>query len=475
MKRFVIAVCILIIPASLLFFHTRGIIFHDGGYVLQTAERMVKGEIMYKDFDFVYTPLSVYITAFLFKFFGQSVLVERIFSMFLSLIGIGSVFYISYWISRNLLLSFISSFIFLWWGPAHINFLSPVMLSIDLSLLTIALLLRRNWLIAGIITVLVLLSKQNFGIALCITSLVFLLLANYKNKVSIFIQYLTGSISVFVIFFLYLMFTKSLLPFIHNMYFYMFQKILVEQVLQTSLPYGRTLSLTVIKFLIYLFPLTISILGIILSYKKSQKFLFLFVFIIVFYVLGIRPETDYIHLSPLLALTGIPLIIIWKSTKKNLSRIVLGISIIMMLAGLYTALFNNYYRWEMPIIKDTHFMSDSNIHIWLDPKEYLALQFFKTNIDQFTKPNEYIYVNLHAPFIYFYVNRKNPIRYYYAQHYATGKKEQEEIISDLKSKNVKLIIADPSYSLKTTLVDTFISQNFHPVGTHNAYVLLIKN
>ena len=91
MKKAFVVGCILIILVSLLFFHTRGIIFHDGGYILQTAERLVKGEIIYKDFDFVYTPLSVYITAILFKFFGQSVLVERIFSMFLSLIGIGVI------------------------------------------------------------------------------------------------------------------------------------------------------------------------------------------------------------------------------------------------------------------------------------------------------------------------------------------------------------------------------------------------
>ena len=102
-------------------------------------------------------------------------------------------------------------------------------------------------------------------------------------------------------------------------------------------------------------------------------------------------------------------------------------------------------------------------------------RFFKSNIDLYTKLEEYIYVDLHAPFIYFYVQRKNPIRYYYAQHYATGKKEQEEIINDLKIKNVKLIIADPSYSLKTTAVDTFISQKFHPVSSHDRYVILLKN
>ncbi len=482
MKRVVITGCILIILASLLFFHTRGIIFHDGGYILQTAERMVKGEVIYKDFDFVYTPLSVYITAFLFKFFGQSVLVERIFSMLLSLIGIGSVLYISYWISRNLLISFIPVFIFLLWGPSHINFLSPVMLSIELSLLMIALYIqglktinKRYFFAAGLTTALTLLSKQNFGIALCITSFAFFCFSNPKEKIVRLIRYLTGVIFVFVIFAVYLIFTQSFVPFFQNMYFYMFKKILLENVLSTPIPYGKTILLTIAKFFIYTFPFTVSALGLIYTGKKFRKFIFLFVFVIIFYLLGIRPETDYVHLSPLLALTGIPLIIIWKSTKKNLARFALVISIIVMITGLYTALFNNYYRWEMPLVKDVYFVSDKNMRIWLDPKEYETLRFFKTTIDQYTKSSEYIYVNLHAPFIYFYVNRKNPIRYYYTQHYATGKHEQQEITDNLIAKNVRLIIADPSYSKRTTLVDDFITYQFHPIASHDNYIILLRN
>lgn len=475
MKRAVVFGCILIILASLLYFHTRGIIFHDGGYVLQTAERMVKGEMIYRDFDFVYTPLSVYLTAFLFRFFGQSVLAERIFTMFLSLIGIGSVFYIGCRISRNLFVSFIPVFIFLWWGPAHINFLSPVMLSINLSLLTNALLLRKNFLTAGIVTALVLLSKQNFGIAIIITAFAYVFFLKSQGKKTILLQYLRGIVSVFVIFALYLILTKSLIPFFQNMYFYIFQKILLGNMLHTSLPYGKTFLLTVLKFLIYAFPFIIAVAGIVISHKKSPKFLFLFIFVISFYLFGIRPETDYVHLSPILALTGIPFVIIWKITKNVLRLSVLVASITIMVAGLYTALFNNYYRWEMPLITDIYFMPEKNMRIPLDPKEYQTLNFFKKTVNQYTKTGEYIYINLHAPFLYFYLERKNPSKYYYAWHYATDNIRQKEIINDLIDKKVRLVIADPSYVKSTAPVDNYIRREFKPIKMYDKYAVLLRN
>jgi len=50
----------------------------DEGIVLQGAERILRGELPYRDFFSFYTPGSFYLVAFLFRFAGDSLVVARI-------------------------------------------------------------------------------------------------------------------------------------------------------------------------------------------------------------------------------------------------------------------------------------------------------------------------------------------------------------------------------------------------------------
>src|SRR5438874_4358909 len=50
----------------------------DEGIVLQGAERILRGEVPYRDFFSFYTPGSFYLVAFLFRFAGDSLVVARI-------------------------------------------------------------------------------------------------------------------------------------------------------------------------------------------------------------------------------------------------------------------------------------------------------------------------------------------------------------------------------------------------------------
>jgi Dolichyl-phosphate-mannose-protein mannosyltransferase len=58
----------------------------DEGIVLQGAERILRGEVPYRDFFSFYTPGSFYLIAFLFKIFGDSFAVARV-----SLAGAGAI------------------------------------------------------------------------------------------------------------------------------------------------------------------------------------------------------------------------------------------------------------------------------------------------------------------------------------------------------------------------------------------------
>src|SRR5207244_2530956 len=49
----------------------------DEGIILQGAQRILRGEVLYRDFFSFFTPGSYYLLAFLFKLFGSSILVAR--------------------------------------------------------------------------------------------------------------------------------------------------------------------------------------------------------------------------------------------------------------------------------------------------------------------------------------------------------------------------------------------------------------
>lgn len=70
----------LIFVISLLYlflFRRYSVIDPDEGIVLQGAERILRGEVPYRDFFMFYTPGSIYIVAVLFKLFGDSLAVAR--------------------------------------------------------------------------------------------------------------------------------------------------------------------------------------------------------------------------------------------------------------------------------------------------------------------------------------------------------------------------------------------------------------
>src|SRR2546430_8083144 len=58
-------------------FRRYSVIDPDEGVVLQGAERILRGEVPYRDFFMFYTPGSMYIVAALFKIFGDSLIVAR--------------------------------------------------------------------------------------------------------------------------------------------------------------------------------------------------------------------------------------------------------------------------------------------------------------------------------------------------------------------------------------------------------------
>ncbi len=57
----------------------RTVSIYDEGLDLTAAMRVAAGQVIHRDFYYIYGPAKMYILAGLFKLFGQSVLVERLF------------------------------------------------------------------------------------------------------------------------------------------------------------------------------------------------------------------------------------------------------------------------------------------------------------------------------------------------------------------------------------------------------------
>lgn len=63
------------------FFINKGIVLGDEGYYLHITDRMLQGQIPYKDFFLQYPPGHFYILALFFKLFGISVITGRILTL----------------------------------------------------------------------------------------------------------------------------------------------------------------------------------------------------------------------------------------------------------------------------------------------------------------------------------------------------------------------------------------------------------
>jgi Dolichyl-phosphate-mannose-protein mannosyltransferase len=96
-KKFVASVLILLL-VYMMYLSTRGLSVYDEGLICYGAERVLRGDIPYRDFWTAYGPGQYYLLAGVFKIFGASLLVARIYCVSVEWI----VAILAYSISRSL-------------------------------------------------------------------------------------------------------------------------------------------------------------------------------------------------------------------------------------------------------------------------------------------------------------------------------------------------------------------------------------
>lgn len=458
----------------------RGIVYSDEGYILQSAQRVLQGQIPYKDFHFVYTPLSIYFTAFSFHLFGESILSGRVLMLALSLTTSYVLFLLLGRLTKNFAAQALGVLIYVTWGPMHTNFPWPVMFALSFGIIACFCMVsaiqdrKPTWLLlAGFCTLLVFLAKQNFGVAILATYFSALFFQSQFRKQTNVYYYLLGLCIPSIIYGGYLFFSGSLPFFFEDFYTYTIRRIVLEQTLSTPFISADSFFQILLKFFLYTFPFFVSIAALFVSFSKKSRYLFLALFVLFFYLLGIRPTTDYIHLSPLLSLTGIPLVMIYAdAAKKSLRNIVFFLLSLLVVCGAYTAYSYGFYKWEPSLEKQNSFIFLPKTYVFLDEYHSNELKNLITAVNKQTKEDDPIFVNGYMPMFYFVSGRKNVTEFDLIEPTKFYIPYEKMIVKKLQAEHVPLIITkgEPAENF----IGEYIQKEYNKIEKVNGFFLWKK-
>ena len=456
---FIASVCIASIPLFLTF--NRGINYFDEGYILEAARRIAAGELPYRDFHFVYTPAIVYFLSLFLRLGGQYLIIERLTAGAISIFGIVCLGLLARKLTKNTTLAFLCMFSYAVWGPAHLNFMWPVMNVLPLVFCYLYLFLGSRYFLSGVVMALILLTKQNFGAALIISFLSPLLW--FRPSKQQILRVCLGFMSVLALFIIHLLVTSSFIPFISDINRYTIQEIVVRKSFSVPFP---TDSLG--KFILYLFPALVSLgVGVkLIGQKKKRKLIIIPLTILAIYLLGIFPTPDWPHLTPLLSMVGLLFIVIPQKRGEK-THVLSGILLVgMIITGICSLIFRNYYRWEAPVIQNTHCFSSGPLkYICADDKNYAVIMQTVPLIAKEAVKDTAIFAFYNNP-IYFFLTQKNNPTSYIDFNVALSNKDQQTVISKLSHQGVRVIITRfPPRNNPSQLIAGYIEKNYKPIQT----------
>ncbi|HEX7017298.1 MAG TPA: hypothetical protein VF209_00090 [Patescibacteria group bacterium] len=473
----------------LYWFHFRGLISHDEGWFLYAGERLLQGENIYKDFQFVYTPGLVYLTSLSYLVFGISVWSTRLLALINSMVALGLLGLIAKKIQLPFLSSTFLLLTFLFWGPAHINFVWPVMFCLTTSLATSTALLyaetEKNpatkvllFFLSGITTALTGLLKQNFGVALILANLIFFILRKSHIERRQLIAHFGGMVAVGLLQLIYLLTTDSVTWFFSEMWFITYEKIIRDGILNSSLPwnYPARWYARIFKVCLYLLPLFLSLIALIKFHSHRYSFLIHLPLVSTFFfLLSFRPTTDYIHLTPLLALSSICLVVVTSEFKNYFVQLSLSFFLSLFLfAAAYSALFRNYYGWDTPLIAHNYQVDHPRIGITVDHKTTVTVLPLAVYLKKTVPAEEKIFVYSFTPLMYFLTDKDNPTRYDYVHRGMLTPELENNVSQALLSDQLQTVVTDHSLKHDPSLIAKTIEANFTPTHTFGDYIVWRK-
>ena len=459
------------------FFINKGITLYDEGYIVESSYLTYLGKLPYKDFYFQYTPLTVWIGAFLFKVFGTGILSLRWFALFVSLM----VVMIGHEIARrltNMNVALLVAFGLAVWGFPHANFLWPSSLSLLFLFIGIFFFLNyqqtgkaRFLAMAGASVALNVLSKQNLGAMNLLTSFIFILLISRR--------FLTKSLMYFCASLFLILVLSFLLIFLNNP-----ELIGLGESISRSLALARgqaffsayplfggfptSLSEGIkwaVKSYLYVSPIIIIfLLGLRLHWKGDMKPINIGVFIMaaLHFLTVVWPTADLAHFS-----FGVPTILIvfligLLSRSLLIRRFAYFSIIIFIFIGLYKTFFMSYYTFETPYLK----LRDV---IYIKEEKIVVDQKYKVIVETLNKEknglfrNKKIFVYSYAPMIYFILEKDPPVYDLYTVENLLSDTSISKTINSLEQSRVDVILLE-SWRESNSEITRYIRKNFKKTG-----------
>ncbi|MCL5113739.1 MAG: hypothetical protein M1372_01040 [Patescibacteria group bacterium] len=443
-----------------LIFANKGLVFLDEGYFLHSAERIFNGQVPYRNFSLQYGPTFFYILAFLFKAFGPSILIGRLFTVFICVLIIAIAFWNLNKLKVSLDVIIISFLSLVSFGYPLINIPNIMWANVLLAFLLVLTYIywlpqgRYRYIVAiGIFLALSLSFKQNFGVA-------FIILFNFllfwgrkeslqqKMKNFLILQEIWISTTLIWVYYFFLRNNiQGLFDFIN------FSKRFTQTIVFSYPPINFIFKPTgIFKLLPYYLPVLLLFTVLIMWFKRDKDFkiiAFSSTAVIGFFV-SIYPQSDLLHSYPFLGMVLISFLLLpIKKKKQFFLRITVAV---MVLMGFYLTLFTKSYRYENYYYRyDTYLDLPRTQGIMITKKDSKDIIKVAKFIESETKKDDYIFAYPYSPLFYFILNRPNPSRdaLYFLPNWHFY--DDETIIAELEQKKVKYVITQGNYILDTDL------------------------
>lgn len=455
-----------------LLFVNRGIVIYDEGYYAHIAERILTGEIPFKDFFIQFPPGYFYLLALSYKVLGASILTGRFLTLFICL----GIIYITILILNNLnadsKLKILSVFAIVSFGFPLINNMALLAwISVFLSLCVVYAFINKKYLLLAIFLSLLLFTKQNLGIYfLIVTNLFILFLLNspIKTKLASLIKidgipliftltwslYFFGiqsSIERFTEFFEFNRRYLLIYPFSYPPLSMLFQSTGVFKLFPYYLP------IIFAFFIVKEFLNKQSLRSDDLK-KKNLSILYFSTISLVGLFGTLYPTSDLLHVYPFFGPFLVSSLLFFKD--KNLFRYWRMAVFILIGIGFYLTLFREYYRYQVPYrFQKTSLDLPKTQGIRVDEPLATDLALLNLFITINTKKEDYILSYPFAPMLYFILDRQNPSRFAtYYPGYLTNEQE-EEVLRDIKNKRVRFILTFLEYKFEKPISKFIQKQN----------------
>lgn len=437
-----------------LLFINKGIVIYDEGYYAHIADRIISGQIPYKDFFVQFTPGYFYLLALFYKLLGSSVITGRILTL---IICMGIVYFSLKLIDKYILdlrLKLIAFSAVVSFGFPLINNMSLLAWpSVLLTILIVLLFTEKKYIFLGLTLSLLLFTKQNLGIYFFILTNFFLIISKTKVK-----NILLTNFSFFILTLVWFIYFFLILNRIGQ-----FWELLGFNTRYLSIyhfsypPLGFLLQPTgIFKLLPYYAPIVFGLFLIkqFCNKKINLNILYFSAISLVGFFGTLYPTSDLLHIYPFLGLIILSSVIVfnekhfsihWKSAVLIITGVLIGI-------GFYLTLFKEYYRYQ-PEYRYQKVKLDlpraQNIYI----DQPLAINLATLNLFFLmnTKKSDSILCYPFCPMIYFILERNNPSQFsnYYPGY--LNQAQEKNVIKELKMSKVKYIVTFLNYKFDTPI------------------------